>query len=137
MIGRRAVVGLSLLSALLFCAFAAQSASAALKTSTNTTGFTCVKGVTEKGDFKDEHCDETNVGKGAFKHELIPLNTTTEVEFSNEKSQNRQKIRAVDLHIRNCLGQRGSRMPEGQKQSWLCGSQRRTSSGPAYIHRHS
>jgi hypothetical protein len=86
MIGRRAVVGLSLLSALLFCAFAAQSASAAK--SINTTFFTCAPDATNKGDFKDAHCDETNKGAGAFKHELIPLNTTTEIEVSNEKVTN-------------------------------------------------
>jgi hypothetical protein len=85
MIGRRAIVGLALLSAFLFCAFAAQSASAALTTSKNTTAFTCVKDATEKGDFKDAHCDETNVGKGIFKHELIPPDTTTEVDVTNEK----------------------------------------------------
>jgi hypothetical protein len=86
MIGRRAVVGLSLLSALLFCAFAAQSASAAK--SINTTFFTCAPDGTNKGDFKDAHCDETNKGAGAFKHELIALNTTTEIEVSNEKVTN-------------------------------------------------
>ena len=54
MIGRRAVIGLALLSALLFSAFAAQSASAAK--AVNTTGVTCVK-VVDHGDFYDEHCD--------------------------------------------------------------------------------
>jgi len=82
MIGRRAVVGLSLLSALLFCAFAAQSASAALTTSKNTTAFTCVEGATK--DFKDSHCDEAvPVGEGKFGHQAIALNTTTEVDLTN------------------------------------------------------
>jgi hypothetical protein len=87
MTGRRATVGLSLLSALLFCAFAAQSASAAVSTSKNITGFTCVKegGETNK-DFKDEHCDEkVEAGKGSFEHKLIPLNQKTEGDATNER----------------------------------------------------
>jgi hypothetical protein len=87
MIGRRAVVGLSLLSALLLCAFAAQSASANVRTtSNNTTAFTCVKDAGKTGDFKDAHCDETGIkGKEEFKHVEIKLNETTEIEASNEK----------------------------------------------------
>jgi hypothetical protein len=56
MIGRRAVVSLSLLSALLFSAFAAQSASATK--ATNTTTFTCVKGTPGTEQFEDAHCDK-------------------------------------------------------------------------------
>jgi hypothetical protein len=85
MIGRRAIAGLSLLSALFFCALAAQSASAAAHTSENTTAFTCVK---EGGklDFKDEHCDETvKAGEGKFGHVLIPAGPTT-IEATNEKT---------------------------------------------------
>jgi hypothetical protein len=87
MIGRRATIGLSLLSALLLSAFAAQSALALEPpTSKNTTAFTCVPDPNNTGDFKDEHCDETGVkGKEKFKHELIPLKTTTEVDVSTEK----------------------------------------------------
>jgi len=83
MIGRRAVVGFSLLCLLSFSAFAATSAPAALKTSNNTTAFTCVKGGGQK-DFKDVHCDEAVTAEtGEFGHELIPLNTTTEGEATN------------------------------------------------------
>lgn len=87
MIGRRAVIGLSLLSALLFCALAAQSASAIVTVkSNNTTAFTCVKDPLKKGDFNDAHCDITGVkGASEYKHDLIPLDTTTEVEATNEK----------------------------------------------------
>jgi hypothetical protein len=88
MIGRRAVVGLSLLSALLFCVFAAQSASAALTTSKNTTAFTCVKTLDNSGDFTKAHCDKEDtgvLGKEVYKHELIPLKTTTEVDATNDK----------------------------------------------------
>jgi hypothetical protein len=85
MIGRRAIAGLSLLSALLVCALAAQGASAAAHTSTNTTAFTCVP---EGGklDFADEHCDETvPAGSGKFGHVLIPAEPTT-ITVTNEKT---------------------------------------------------
>lgn len=86
MIRRRAVTGLTLLSALLFCAFAAQSASAIVVTkSNNTTTFTCAK--VEKGTvgFSDAHC-EKGVSEGAsFEHKSIPLNTPTELDATNEK----------------------------------------------------
>jgi hypothetical protein len=86
MIGRRAVIGLSLLSALFFCAFAAQSASAALTTSKNTTAFTCVKDPEKKGDFTKAHCDFGDTGvKGAseFKHDLIKIGETTTIDGTN------------------------------------------------------
>lgn len=88
MIGRRAAVGLSLLCALLFCAFAAQSASAAK--STNTTAVTCVP--SEKGGFNDAHCDIPNAGgTGKFTHEAIPLNETKTVNATNQKVTNETK----------------------------------------------
>jgi hypothetical protein len=85
MIGRKAVIGLSLFCALLFSAFAVQSASAA---TTGTTAFTCVKVVKAgTGDFKDAHCDETSspLGTGEFVHEPLASNPT-EVEATNEKT---------------------------------------------------
>jgi hypothetical protein len=83
MIGRRAVVGLSLLSALLFCAFAAQSASAAA--AKNTTAVTCVKGGGEL-DFSDAHCDKkVEPKKGEFGHVAI-ANEATTVSVTNEKT---------------------------------------------------
>lgn len=83
MIGRRAVLGLSLLSALLFCAFAAQSASA--QKAENTTAFTCVEGGGAK-DFSDAHCDKkVGAGEGKFGHVAIANDTTTEIEITNEK----------------------------------------------------
>jgi hypothetical protein len=84
MIGRKSIVGLSLLSALLFCAFAAQSASAeAWPKATNLTAYTCVKGATE--DFADAHCDTSQVG-GEYGHQLIT--EKTEIETSNTKTKN-------------------------------------------------
>jgi hypothetical protein len=74
MIGRRAIVGLSLLSALLFCAIGSSSASAA---TSGTTLFTCVENVNHEGDFEDAHCKNTvPKGTGAFTHKAISVNPT-------------------------------------------------------------
>jgi hypothetical protein len=81
--GRRAVIGLSLLCALLFSAFAAQSASATV----GTTAFTCVEGGNK--DFADAHCDEAvEAGKGKFGHAEIGEETTS-VELTNAKTTNK------------------------------------------------
>ncbi len=80
--GRRAVIGLSLLCALLFSAFAVQSASATV----GTTAFTCVSGGGEK-DFADAHCDEPKAG-GGFGHVAIGESTTL-VELTNAKTANK------------------------------------------------
>jgi hypothetical protein len=82
MIGRRSAVGLSLLCALFFCAFAAQGASAA-----GTTAFTCVPNGGNK-DFSDAHCDtEVPAGTGSFGHVLIPAGLTY-VHLNNAKTKN-------------------------------------------------
>ena len=81
MIGRRTVVGLSLLCALLFSAIAVQSASAAK--AINTTAYTCIEGGTK--DFSDAHCDtKVAAGTGKFGHESIANNTTTEITVDND-----------------------------------------------------
>ena len=86
MIGRRAAVGLSLLCALLFCAFAAQSASAA--PAKNTTVFTCVEGGGEK-DFSDAHCDnKVKAGEGKFGHVAIKTGEATKIVVTNAKTKN-------------------------------------------------
>lgn len=85
MIGRRAIVGLSLLCAFLFCAFAASSASAV-----GTTAVTCVE--KEGGDFKDAHCGEqVKAGEGKFAHTEISPGSTTEISLTNEKTLNSTK----------------------------------------------
>ena len=84
MIGRRTVIGLSLLSALLFSAFAVQSASATSK-SVNTTMFTCVDtGPAKTGDFTDAHCDTEGIKeKEKYAHVSIPNGSTTTIDFTN------------------------------------------------------
>jgi hypothetical protein len=84
MIGRRAIAGLAVLWALMSCALAAQGASAA--EAKNTTSFTCVENGGNK-DFADAHCTENvEAGKGKFGHVEIPVNKTTEVSLTNEKT---------------------------------------------------
>lgn len=81
MIGRRAAIGLSLLSAFLFCAFAASSASASV--AQNTTSFTCVEGGGNE-DFSDVHCDnKVAAGTGEFGHVEIEVGKTTVLEGHN------------------------------------------------------
>lgn len=81
MIGRRAIVGLSLLCALMFSAVAAQSASAVK----GTTAFTCV--AKAKGDFSDAHCDTAvPAGTGTFGHVEIG-ESTTELHVTNNKTK--------------------------------------------------
>ncbi len=89
MIGRNATVGLALLCALLFSAFAVQSAAAQVGVhATNTTAFTCVKVGVNEGDFSDEHCDEkVGAEKGSFAHQEFPKSKdTTEIEITNDKT---------------------------------------------------
>ncbi len=81
MIGRRFVIALSLLSALLLCALTAASASAVK--SKNTTAFTCVKGGGAK-DFSDAHCSfSVGEGKGEYGHVVIPVGEKTSGEATN------------------------------------------------------
>jgi hypothetical protein len=66
MIGRRAIAGLALLCALVFSAFASQSAFAEIP---ETTAFECTKSAITK-DFADAHCDTTKAG-GEFGHKPL------------------------------------------------------------------
>lgn len=92
MIRRRATVGLFLLCALVFCAFAAQSAWAAA--GNNTTAFTCVDVQPGTGPFEDEHCDKTHPsGKGNFAHKELEskIGQTTKIIATNAKTANQTK----------------------------------------------
>ena len=81
MIGRKAAVGLALLCALVFCAFAASSASAVK----GTTAFTCAPVVGGAG-FSDAHCKTAVTKNATFKHDAIAENTTTKTHITNEKT---------------------------------------------------
>ncbi|HVQ57406.1 MAG TPA: hypothetical protein VMS60_00725 [Solirubrobacterales bacterium] len=78
--GRRAVVGLCMLCALLVSAFAAQSASA-IK---GTTAVTCKSGEGDTGGatFNEAHCKPSSPS-GSFGHYKINENTTTELTGDN------------------------------------------------------
>jgi hypothetical protein len=82
MTGRRAAVGLSLLSALVFCVVAASSASAA-----GTTAFTCVL-TGGNLDFSDAHCDNKVAnGTGKYGHVGVDEKLGTSVITTNEKTK--------------------------------------------------
>jgi hypothetical protein len=85
MIGRRAVLGLSLLSALMFCALAAQGASAA--EAKNTTAVTCIE--VANGFFEDAHCDvKLPSATGHFEHAELTgtIEGKTDIHVTNEKT---------------------------------------------------
>lgn len=105
MIGRRATAGLTLLCALAFCPFAAQSAWAQVGTpATNTTGVTCVKGAGNL-DFEDAHCDkQVTPGTGEYGHVSIENGKTTEIEVNSEKTANKTTESATSLVKANVFG---------------------------------
>jgi hypothetical protein len=79
--GRKATIGLCMLCALAFSAFAAQSASAV-----GTTGFTCKRKAVVGGvGFSAPHCKAADaVGSGAeYEHVVVPQSTTTKVTGKN------------------------------------------------------
>ncbi|HEX6666681.1 MAG TPA: hypothetical protein VF081_08815 [Solirubrobacterales bacterium] len=79
----KAIVGLCMLCALLFSAFAAQSASAI----TGTTAFTCKKNAAPE-DRRGEHCLNEGTAPKEYGHVPIAENTTTELIASNAKTLN-------------------------------------------------
>jgi hypothetical protein len=77
MTGRRSIIGLCLLCAFAFSAFAAQSASAAIA---GTTAFTCKK-LGPGHNFTKAHCKEGDfsAGKGEYEHVAFKEGTTTTI----------------------------------------------------------
>lgn len=76
MTARRSIVGLSVLCALVFSAFAAADATAAGPT---TTAYTCAKSGVGVGErFSDADCTTTNK-EGSFRHVEIPAGTSTPI----------------------------------------------------------
>jgi len=78
MIGRKTVIGLTALCALLICAFAVQGASAA-----GTTAYTCKEVSAGTGTFKAGHCKPSDAGTGNFSHVSITNGTATEITGSD------------------------------------------------------
>lgn len=92
MTGRRAIVGLCMLCALVFSALAAQTAAAA---SNGTTAFTCKEKVVPGGaGFSKEHCTPADaVASGAkFEHVEIAEETTTEITGGNNLTEGETQI---------------------------------------------
>jgi hypothetical protein len=78
--GRRAIVGLCMLCALMVSAFAAQSASAVTK---GTTAVTCVKG---GGILRGQHCLNSGSASAEYRHVEFAEETTTELEISSKNT---------------------------------------------------
>ncbi|MGB7684775.1 MAG: hypothetical protein WBL45_03240 [Solirubrobacterales bacterium] len=85
MIGRRIALGLVLLSALVFSAFAASSASAAVA---GTTMFTCAKSPEQLPGFTDEHCTKAAKTDKEVKRKHVAVAQDKETIFhgTNEKT---------------------------------------------------
>lgn len=81
MIGRRAIAGLSLLTALVVCAFAAPNALAVQ----GTTAFTCMP-VKEAAAFADEHCTKEAEGGEGWIHEEIKEDVFTKLSVTNNET---------------------------------------------------
>ncbi len=82
MTGRKAIVGLCVLCALMISAVAAQGANAEVK---GTTVFTCKKVTPAVGTvgFKDAHCKEEVSTNAEYEHFAVAPETTTELTGSN------------------------------------------------------
>jgi hypothetical protein len=93
MMGRKSILSLSLLSVLALCAFAAQGASAAWETATETTAVTCVPEGGKK-DFSDAHC-KNGVGEGKFGHVTFATGTKTHTTVTNTQTEGEAPVNAV------------------------------------------
>jgi hypothetical protein len=105
MIGRRAVIGLALLGALILSAFAAPSASAA--SATNTTAYTCVEGAGK--DFSGFTCNiNVTPGTGSFGHAAIKAGETTETDIEIFFTRIKGELGGVKLEITCSFVDQGS-----------------------------
>lgn len=99
MTGRRFVVGLSLLCALVFSAASVQSASALQ----GTTVATCIKEGASKGDYEDPHCSTEKKGAGEYKFEFLTESALTNFEGSNSATKPPNTIGAVPAVLKSTL----------------------------------
>lgn len=102
MTGRKAIIGLCMLSALAFSAFAVQSASAATK---GTTVFTCKKKAVKGGaGFSKAHCKTADAvaSEAEYEHVAVAENTTTEVTGTTEDTEGKptvSKLKSVQAGV--------------------------------------
>lgn len=85
MTGRRAIIGLSLLCALVFCASAAPSAMA-LK---GTTLFTCIKATGGGAGFSDEHCTKSVASGASYEMKEIKDHESTAPTVTNNETSDK------------------------------------------------
>jgi hypothetical protein len=134
MTGRRAVIGLSLLSTLVFCAFAAPNATAVL----GTTAFKCVKTDAIGEEFSDEHCTSPQQGKAGFTQMQITPNTEAKITVNNSvtgsevfSSKLRGVVSAIEFELEagsfhSCVGKttvenRYNGVKQGEAWGKFCG----------------
>ena len=99
MTGRRFVIGLSLLCALVFSAASAQSAFALQ----GTTVATCIKEGASKGDYEDPHCSTEKKGAGEYKFEFLTESALTNFEGSNSSTKKPTTIGAVPAVLKSTV----------------------------------
>lgn len=83
MTGRRAIIGLSLLSALVVCAFTAPSAVAI----NGTAAFKCIHTIPSGEEFSDEHCKSAQTGQSGFTEMGVTPNTETKITTTNSSTE--------------------------------------------------
>jgi hypothetical protein len=94
----RAILGLCMLCALVFSAFAAQSANAETK---GTTVFTC-KNTGPGGGFTKAHCAPADAGAGEFSHLAVAENTTAEITGTSVDTEGKpvvSKLKSVQSGV--------------------------------------
>lgn len=126
MTGRRAIVGLSLLCALVFCAFMAPSA-AALQ---GTTAYVC-EPVEMAAAFGDEHCTEEAEGGEGFVHELIEPKQVLNAAATNVGTEFEPNISKLKTTIAGTEVELQAEGFKTCKEAWLENSERE---GKMYFH---
>lgn len=90
MIGRSAIIGAVLLSAIVLCAATASSATAVVKYTTAVTCLEVAKPSEKSTGFKDEHCTEETTGTSAkWVHKIIDLEKTTSLKVTNNETMSK------------------------------------------------
>lgn len=84
MTARRVTIGLSLLSALVLCAFAAPAAMAI----NGTAAFKCIHTIPSGEEFSDEHCKSPQTGQSGF----TEMGLTTETKITTTNSSTEGKV---------------------------------------------